>query len=136
MGPRTVRTIARWLVSQPDTCNWIYRGGEDAAETHLITVEMPDHSRRVLRDSEIRTGDLRWGYTGTGAHSRLYGECPNCFGAIPFAADVIQCKSCFNSGIRPGTRRAEGDLLIKVIDRLPEKFERTRLDLLRAVAER
>ena len=57
-GPRTVHAIARWLVSQPDTDDWIYRGKEDMAGPDLITVEMPDHSRRVLRDRDVRAGNL------------------------------------------------------------------------------
>jgi hypothetical protein len=144
-GPRTVHAIARWLVSQPGTGNWIYRGHEDIAGTHLVTVEMPDHSRRVLRDRDVRTGDLRWGYTGTGAHDLssvlladildCHRECPDCFGVIPLAAGNIRCRSCGTSGMRPGTTQAEGELLIKAIDGLPEKFERTRLELLRTMAK-
>ena len=100
---------------------------------------------RVLRDQEVRTGNLRWGYTGTGAHdlsSALladilagYHECPDCLGVITLAADIITCRACFNSGMRPGTMQAERDLLTKVIGRLPEEFERTRLELLRAMTE-
>ena len=102
---------------------------------------MPDGSRRVLRDTDVRTGDLRWGYTGTGAHDlssvlladtlACHRECPDCFGVIPLAADMIRCRSCSNTGLRSGTGRAEHDLLINVIADLPEEFERTRLGLLR-----
>jgi hypothetical protein len=67
-GPTTCYAIARWLVTQPDISDWTYRGTEDAAETHLVIAEMSDGSRRVLRDKDVRTGDPRWGYTGTGAH--------------------------------------------------------------------
>jgi hypothetical protein len=144
-GPRTVHAVARWIVSQPDISDWIYRGNEDAAGTYLVTVEMPDQSRRVLRDRDARTGDLRWGYGGTGAHDLssvlladildCYRECPGCFGVIPLAADIIKCRLCHNSGMRPGTPQAERDLLIKVIAGLPDKFERTRLELLRTIAE-
>jgi hypothetical protein len=144
-GPRTVHAIARWLVSQPDTDDWIYRGAEDEAGTHLVTAEMPDRSRRVLRDLDVRTGDLRWGYGGTGAHdlsSTLladilagHHECPDCLGTIPLAANIIRCGSCYNSGRRRGTMRAEIALLIKVIAELPEEFEWTRLELLRAMVD-
>jgi hypothetical protein len=142
-GPPTCYAIARWLVSQPDTSDWTYQGTEDAAETHLVIAEMPDGSRRVLRDQDLRTGDLRWGYTGTGAHDLSsvlladiltgHRECPDCFGVIALAADMITCKSCYNTGLRSGTRRAEYDLLIKVIENLPEEFERTRLQFLCAI---
>jgi hypothetical protein len=144
-GPRTVRAVARWLVSQPDTANWTYRGGEDAAGTHLVTVEMPDQSRRVLRDRDVRTGQLRWGYTGTGAHDLsavlladildCYRDCPDCFGVIALAANIIKCRSCSGTGMRRGTPLSERDLLTKVIRILPGNFERTRLEFLSAIAE-
>ena len=142
-GLRTCYAIARWLISQPGTSDWIYRGTEDAAETHLVIVEMPDRSRRVLRDQDVRTGDLRWGYTGTGAHDlssalladilAFHRECPDCFGVIPLTAGIIKCRSCYNIGLRSGTRRAEYNLLINVIADLPEEFEWTRLELLRTM---
>ena len=143
-GAPTSFAIARWLVSQPDTSDWTYRGTEDAAETHLVIAEMPDGSRRVLRDQDLRTGDLRWGYTGTGAHDlscvlladilARHRQCPDCFGVSPLAADMITCKSCYNTGLRSGTRQAEDHLLTEVIANLPEEFQRTRLEFLRAIA--
>jgi ribosomal protein L40E len=93
----------------------------------------------------VRTGDLRWGYTGTGAHDLssvlladiLAGHrelrCPDCFGVSPLAADMIRCRSCHNTGLRPGTRQAEDHLLTEVIANLPEEFERTRLEFLHAI---
>jgi hypothetical protein len=144
-GPRTVHAIARWLVSQPDTSDWIYRGIEDTAGTHLVIVEMPDRSRRVLRDRDVRTGNLRWGYTGTGAHDlssvlladilACHRSCPDCLGVIPLAAGTITCRSCHNTGMRSGTRRGEINLLTKVVGKLPEEFERTRLELLNAMTD-
>jgi hypothetical protein len=143
-GPQSVQAIAGRLASSPGTRDWTYRGGEDVAGTHLVTVEMPDRSRRVLRDHDVRTGDLRWGYTGTGAHDLAaalladildcHRDCPDCFGAIPLAAGIITCRSCGTSGMRLGTGRAEDALLIKAIDSMPENFEQTRLELLRSVA--
>jgi hypothetical protein len=144
-GPRTVHATARCLVSQPDTRDWIYRGIEDTAGTHLVIVEMPDRSRRVLRDQDVRTGNLRWGYTGTGAHDlssvlladilACHRSCPDCLGVIPLAADTISCRSCHNTGMRSGTRRGEISLLTKVVGKLPEEFERTRLELLNAMTD-
>lgn len=145
-GPATCYAIARWLASQPDTSDWIYGGTEDAAETHLIIAEMPDGSRRVLRDQDLRTGDLRWGYTGTGAHELStvlladiladHSECPACFGVIALAADMITCRSCYNTGLRSGTRQAEYHLLTEVIGDMPEEFKRTRLEFLRAMTSK
>jgi hypothetical protein len=104
---------------------------------------MPDGSRRVLRDQDLRTGDLTWGYTGTGAHDlssvlladilACHRQCPDCFGVIALAADMIMCRSCYNTGLRSGTRQAEGHLLTEVIANLPDEFERTRLEFLRAI---
>ena len=143
-GPTTCNAIARWLASQPDAGDWTYRGTEDAAETHLVIAEMPDGSRRVLRDQDLRTGDLRWGYTGTGAQDLStvlladilagHRKCPDCFGTIALAADMITCRSCYNTGLRSGTRQAEYDLLTEVIENLPEEFKRTRLEFLRAIS--
>jgi hypothetical protein len=143
-GPRTVLAVARSLVSQPEAPDWIYRGAENTAETHLVTIEMSDGSRRVLRDHDVRTGDLRWGYTGTGAHNLAavlladvldtHCDCPDCMGVIPVAAGIIKCRSCRNSGKRHGTWKAERDLLIKVVAQLPEEFERTRLEFMHAIA--
>jgi hypothetical protein len=144
-GLRTVREIGRWLVSQSDTPNWIYRGGQNADETRLITVQMPDQSRRVLRDAELRTDDLNWGCHGTGPHNLApvlladiladHHECPDCLGASPLAADMVRCRSCTNTGKRPGTARAEGRLLDAVIGKLPGQFEQTQLEILRTVAD-
>jgi hypothetical protein len=138
-----VNAIARQLAAQSGTEDWTYRGKEDAAETRLVTAEMPDHSRRVLRDRDARTGDLTWGYYGTGSHdlaSVLLSDiladhrwCPDCLGTIPLAANILNCRACSNTGMRPGTRRAESDLLQKVIAELPEEFEQSRLELLRAI---
>ncbi len=143
-GPRTALSIARWLISEPDIANWIYRGNQNAAETHLITVEMSDRSRRVLRDADRRTGDLTWGYYGTGPHDLAivlladilanHGMCPDCVGASPLAANMIRCRSCSNSGIRSGTAEAEGRLLTTVIGELPDEFEQTRLQLLGTIS--
>ena len=145
-GQTTCSAIARWLVSQPDTSDWTYQGTEDAAETHLVIAEMPDGSRRVLRDQDVRTGDLRWGYTGTGAHDLStvlladilagHRECPDCCGIIALGADMITCRSCRNTGLRSGTRQAEYHLLTEVIANLPEEFKRTRLELLRAITSK
>jgi hypothetical protein len=145
-GPTTCYAIARWLASQPDTSDWTYQGTEDAAETHLVIAEMPDGSRRVLRDQDLRTGDLRWGYTGTGAHDLStvlladilagHRRCPDCFGVIALAADMITCTSCYNTGLRSGTRAAEYHLLTEVIGDLPEEFKRTRLELLSAITSK
>jgi len=142
-GPRTVHAVARWLVAQPETAEWTYRGGDDVAGTHLVTVEMPDHSRRVLRDRNVRTGDLTWGYGGSGPHALsavLLADiladqrwCRDCLGVTPLAAEMITCSSCSNSGMLHGTRAAEGDLVTTVIAQLPEEFERTRLQLLRSI---
>jgi hypothetical protein len=140
-GPRTVRAIGRLLVSQPDTPNWVYRGFENLDEMRLITVQMPDQSRRVLRDSEVRTDELNWGYYGSGPHNLApvlladiladYRECPDCLGASPLAVGMVRCRSCSNTGRRPGTARAERRLLDIVIGKLPDQFERTRLEILR-----
>ena len=142
-GPRTVHSVARWLVAQPETDDWIYRGGDDVAGTHLVTVEMPDHSSRVLRDRDVRTGDLTWGYGGSGPHNLsavLLADmladqrwCRDCLSATPLAADMITCSSCSNTGMLHGTWAAEGDLLTAVVAQLPEEFERTRLQLLRSI---
>ena len=101
---------------------------------------MPDYSRRVLRDQDVRTGDLTWGYGGSGPHdlstvllADILAEqrwCRDCHGAIPLAAGMITCTSCSNTGKLHGTRAAEGDLLTKVIAELPEEFNRTRVELL------
>ena len=138
-----MHATARWLVSQPDTDDWIYRGKEDAAGPDLITVEMPDRSRRVLRDRDVRASNLTWGYTGTGPHNLAsvlladilagHQQCPDCFGVIMLVADIIVCGACSNSGMRPGTMQAKSDLLTKVIGKLPEEFKRTRLELLHTV---
>lgn len=143
-GPRTVRGIARGLVSHPATSDWIYKGSQDTAGTNLVTVLMPDRSRRVLRDRDVRTGDLTWGYSGSGPHglsSVLLADiladlrwCRDCLGVIPLAADMITCTSCFNTGMLADTMRAQRDLLAKVISELPDEFERTRLQLLHSVA--
>jgi hypothetical protein len=140
VGPRSALAIARWLASQADTADWIYRGDKKADERPIITVEMSDRSRRVLRDAEVRTGNLTWGYYGTGPHDLAtalladiladHRECPDCVGASPLAASIIRCRSCSNTGIRPGTGKAEGRLLTTIIGELPERFERHRLELL------
>jgi hypothetical protein len=128
--------------------NRVLRTGPTGAvrtpQKRTVTVEMPDHSRRVLCDGDVRTGDLRWGYTGTGAHylsSVMLADildshyaCPDCIGVIPLSANIIRCRSCSNTGKRPGTIRAKRNLLIKVIRELPETFEQTRFDLLRTMA--
>ncbi len=142
-GPRTVRAIAHRLVSQLDTRDWTYRGKDDAAGTHLVTVELPDHSHRVLRDRDVRTGDLTWGYYGSGPHdlsSVLLEDiladqrwCRDCLGVIPLAAEMITCSSCSNSGMLPGSMPAESELLANVIGKLPNEFERTRLQLLQSI---
>jgi hypothetical protein len=62
-------------------------------------------------------------------------ECPDCLGVIPLAANIITCRACSNSGIRHGTTEAERDLLTKVIGKLPEEFEQTRLELLRTMTD-
>lgn len=97
---------------------------------------MPDHSRRVLRDAELRTDHLSWGYAATGPHNLAtvmladilanHRECPDCFGASPLTADMIRCGSCSNTGQRPGTKEAEERVLDTVIEKLPDSFERTR----------
>jgi hypothetical protein len=142
-GPRTVHAVTRWLVAQPETDDWTYRGSEDVAGTHLVTVEMSDHSRRVLRDQDVRTGELTWGYAGSGPHDLsavLLADmladqrwCRDCLGAIPLAAGMITCSSCSNTGMLRGTWAAQRDLLTTVIAQLPQEFERTRLQLLRSV---
>jgi hypothetical protein len=139
-GPRTALAVARWLASQPGTADWIYRGSQNADERPIVTVEMPDGSRRVLRDAEVRTGDLTWGYYGTGPHNLAtvlladiltgHRECGDCLGTSPLAVGMIKCRSCSNTGIRSGTGKAEGRLLTTVIGKLPEQFERNRLELL------
>ena len=88
----------------------------------------------------MRTGDLTWGYVGTGSHNLsavLLADiladqrwCHDCLGVIPLAADMITCGSCSNTGMLLGTMAAEGDLLTKVIAELPEEFNRTRVELL------
>lgn len=142
-GPRTVHAVTRRLVAQPETADWTYRGSEDMAGTHLVTVEMPDHSRRVLRDQDVRTGDLTWGYGGSGPHNLsavlladLLADqrwCRDCLGTIPLAAGMIKCSSCSNAGMLYGTRAAERDLLTTVIAHLPQEFQRTRLQLLHSI---
>lgn len=142
-GPRTARAKARWLLSQPGTEDWTYRGtGETAATRPMITVEMSDHSRRILRDQDLRTGDLTWGYDGTGPHDLstvLLADvladqrwCHDCFGVIPVAAKLITCSSCSNTGVLRGTQQAEGLLLTNVIAKLPGNFERSRIALLKS----
>lgn len=143
-GPRSVQAMARWLAAQPDTANWIYRGDKKVDEQPIIIVEMPDRSRRVLRDAEVRTGDLTWGYYGSGPHDLAtvlladiladHRECPDCLGAGPLAAGMIRCRSCSNTGRRPGTRKAERRLLATIIGKLPEQFERNRLELLSTIS--
>ena len=145
-GLRTAHNVARWLAAQPDTENWIYRGGEDAAGTSLVTVQMPDGSRRVLRDRDVRTGDLKWGYGGTGAHDLAtalvrdlldeHYKCPDCLGTIKLAANVIRCGSCSNTGVRHGVGRAQRAALVKIIMDLPDEFERTRVGLLSSLVRR
>jgi hypothetical protein len=142
-GPRTVRGIARRLVSQPDTRDWTYQGKDDDAGTHLVTVELPDRSRRVLRDRDARTGDLTWGYSGSGSHdlsSVLLADiladqrwCRDCLGVIPLAAEMITCISCSNRGMLHGSMQAESELLANVISKLPNEFKRTRRQLLHSI---
>lgn len=140
-GPRTAHAVARWLLTQPDTDDWIYHGaGETPTTRPLITVEMSDQSRRILRDQDLRTGDLTWGYHGTGPHdlsavllTDILADqrwCRDCFGVSPVAANLITCGSCFNTGALRGTRQAENLLLTNTIGNLPENFERTRHELL------
>jgi hypothetical protein len=141
-GPRTVRATLRWLASQPHTDDWTYRAKENPASRPLITVEMSDHSRRILRDQDLRAGDLTWGYYGTGPHDLstvLLADmladqrwCRDCFGVIPLAANIIKCISCSNTGSLPGTIQGERDLLTNVIGKLTGDFALTRLELLRS----
>ena len=144
-GPRTAHSIARWLAVQPGTEDWTYRGAEDVAETKLVTVQMQDGSRRVLRDREVRTGDLTWGYGGTGPHDFAtalvqdllgdYYKCPDCLGTIKLAANSVTCGACANTGVRNGVWRAERAALTKIIVGLPGEFERTRIALLRSLVD-
>lgn len=143
-GRHTARSIARWLAPQPDTEDWTYRGTKDVAGTTLITVQMQDGSRRVLRDRDVRTGDLTWGYGGTGPHDLatvlvqdLLGEhykCPDCLGAITLAASSVTCGGCSNTGVRHGVLQAERAALTRIIVGLPDEFGRTRIALLRHLA--
>lgn len=144
-GPRTAHSIARWLAAHPGTDDWTYRGAEDVAETNLVTVQMQDGSRRVLRDCDVRTGDLTWGYSGTGPHNLAtvlvedllgdYYKCPDCLGTIKLAANSVICGACANTGVRHGVWRAEINALTKIIMGLPDVFERTRIALLRSLVD-
>ncbi len=141
-GPRTVRATLRWLASQPHTADWTYRGEENPASRPLITVEMSDHSRRILRDQDLRADDLTWGYYGSGPHDLstvLLADmladqrwCRDCLGVIPLAANMIKCISCSNTGSLRGTMQGESDLLTNVIGKLSGDFSLTRLELLRS----
>ena len=143
--PRTAHAIARRLAADPGTEDWTYRGAKDVAETRLVTVQMPDDSRRVLRDRDVRTGDLTWGYSGTGPHDfaralvqDLLAEhysCPDCLGTIALAANSVVCGACSNTGVRNGVGRARSAALTKIIMGLPDEFERTRISLLRSIVD-
>jgi hypothetical protein len=142
-GPRTARAIARQLASDPGTEDWSYRGMKDVEGTNLVTVQMPDGSRRVLRDRDVRTGGLTWGYGGTGPHDLAkalvldiladHHRCPDCLGTIALAANSVVCGACSNTGVRRGVRRTRSAALAKIIVELPGEFERTRIDLLRSI---
>jgi len=140
-----VHAIARRLASDPSTEDWTYRGAKDAAGTNLVIVQMLDGSRRVLRDRNLRTGNLTWGYGGTGPHNLAralvldvladYHRCPDCLGTIALAANSVVCGACSNSGVRHGAGRARSAALAKIIANLPDEFERSRIDLLRSIVD-
>ena len=145
-GPRTALAIARQLAADPSTEDWTYQGAEDIAGTTLVTVQMPDGSRRVLRDRDVRTGDLTWGYGGTGPHNLAealvldllaeHQRCPDCLGTIPLAANSVVCGACSNTGMRHGVGRFRRAALTKIIVEMPDEFERTRVELLRSIVDR
>lgn len=141
-GPRTVQAIVRALSTNPGTEDWTYRGVIPHDRHGLVTVEMADRSRRVLRDEEMRLDGFGWGYTGNGPHALAsvlladllaqHARCPDCLGTAPLAAKVIRCGACSGTGRRRGTMRAEGALLINGIAAMAnsEPWERTRRNLL------
>jgi hypothetical protein len=146
-GPRTVQAVTRAMIARPDAENWTYRGVLPEDGHGLITVEMADRSRRVLRDRDMRVDGFGWGYTGDGPHALasilladILGEharCPDCLGTIQLAAETIKCGACSGTGRRRGTMRAEGALLIRGIATMAnsEAWERTRLSLLRTIID-
>lgn len=58
----------------------------------------------------------------------------HCHGGSLLTADMIRCGSCSNTGQRPGAEEAEERLLDTVIEKLPDSFERTRLELLSTIS--
>src|SRR5207248_6495889 len=120
-GPRTVHAMVRAMITRPDTEDWTYRGVLPEDGHSLITVEMADRSRRVLRDRNMRVDGFGWGYTGDGPHTLAsilladilaeHARCPDCLGTIQLAAETITCGACSGAGRRRGTMSAERALL-------------------------
>jgi hypothetical protein len=127
---RGLHLTLREAPASPAFVDWRYHGLPGGAAAGLVVVEEADGSRRLLRNSEgAARGLFAWGYGGTGPHTlaevltgdllRDLARCPDCFGAITCAADLIRCRTCHNTGHRVEHQHIAAALVRRVISKLP-----------------
>ena len=139
---QSLECIARNLLNSSSYRDRTYRDIK-RCDGRLVMVTEADGSNRLLRDYEVRArGQFSWGYGGTGPHNLAdamildllddFARCPTCLGAAPSAAELIRCKSCEGSGVRPWLAEAASILVTKVISSLPreQNWNLTRSQLL------